>query len=83
MHNDSQNRAVSPSDTEKEERMDRQVLSVEEAAQALSIGRGLAYQMVAEGKIPSIRLGRRLLIPKARIDRMLAGGDGDDRQAAA
>ena len=51
----------------------RLTYTVEEAAAALGISRGLAYEMVREGSIPSLRLGqRRILIPKAGLQSMLA-----------
>jgi excisionase family DNA binding protein len=33
------------------------------AASLLGISRALAYELVARGELPSIRLGRRLLVP--------------------
>ncbi len=49
-----------------------------EAAKALGIGKNVAYEAVASGKIPSIRMGkRRILIPKAALDRMLVGAADD------
>jgi excisionase family DNA binding protein len=47
--------------------------SVEELAAALGIGRNQAYEAVASGKIPSLRFGRRYLIARATIARLLAG----------
>lgn len=55
------------------------VLTVEEAAAALRIGRRLAYELAArfeatggaEG-LPVIRLGRCLRVPKARLEALLA-----------
>ncbi len=41
----------------------RATLSVDEVAGVLGIGRAAAYQAVARGDLPSIRIGRRLLIP--------------------
>jgi excisionase family DNA binding protein len=52
------------------------VLTVEECAQALEISRGLACQMAREGSLPTIRLGRRILVPRAALERMLSGSDG-------
>ena len=51
---------------------DRQTLTVEEAAALLGIGRNSAYQAVAAGQIPVIRIGRRLLVPRAALERLLA-----------
>lgn len=52
----------------------KQTYTVGEAAEALGIGRGLAYDLVAQGKIPHLRLGRRIVIPKAALDRILGEG---------
>lgn len=45
----------------------------------LGVSRNFAYQMAREGRIPTIRLGKRLLVPKARLDAMLAGQDGQPK----
>jgi excisionase family DNA binding protein len=42
-------------------------LTVEEAARALGISRQLGYEGVRRGDIPSIRIGRRILVPRARL----------------
>lgn len=42
-------------------------LTIEEAGKLLGVSRGLAYQAAREGQIPTIRLGRRLLVPRARL----------------
>ncbi len=47
--------------------------SVEEVAKMLGIARGKAYEHVRNGDIPSIRMGRRLLIPRARFHAWLNG----------
>jgi hypothetical protein len=42
------------------------------AADCLSVGRALAYQMAADGRLPTIRLGaRRLAVPVTRLRAML------------
>lgn len=43
------------------------LLTVKEAAKLMRIGRDMAYALVAEGQIPSIRLGRHIRIPKASL----------------
>jgi excisionase family DNA binding protein len=50
---------------------DRLALSVEEAAHLLGISRGLAYELARSGQLPVVRLGRRLLVPKVSLERML------------
>ena len=46
-------------------------LSVEEAAKVLGIGRNLCYDRVKTGEIPAIKIGRRLLVPKAALEKLL------------
>lgn len=46
-------------------------MTVEQAAKWLGIGRSLAYRMVAEGKIPTIRMGRRILVPVSKLEEMV------------
>jgi excisionase family DNA binding protein len=43
------------------------ILTVEETAKLLRISRGLAFAAVRNREIPSIRVGRRILVPKARL----------------
>lgn len=58
-------------------------LSVEEAGQVLGISRGLAYELVARGEIPSIRLGRRVVVPKAALVHRLDSASEVDRSMSA
>lgn len=53
------------------------VLSVTEAAQVLGISRSHAYDLVARGDLPSIRLGRRVLIPATALGRILSPESGE------
>lgn len=47
------------------------VLTIEEAAKVLRIGRSAAYQAARRGEIPTIRVGRMLRVPRNRLDAML------------
>ena len=47
--------------------------TVAEVARRLGLGINQTYEAVRRGDIPSIRLGRRLLIPLAALNRMLEG----------
>lgn len=47
------------------------VLTVAEAAAVLRIRRNLAYRLCASGVIPALRLGRRLVVPRAALDELL------------
>jgi len=46
-------------------------LTVDEAARCLGIGRNSAYEAIARGEIPVIKVGKRLLVPKAALEKML------------
>lgn len=50
-----------------------QTLSVAEAAEVLGISRAHAYDCVRSGELPSITLGRRVVIPKRALDDLLDG----------
>ncbi|MFC2031948.1 helix-turn-helix domain-containing protein [Chloroflexota bacterium] len=49
------------------------VLSVSEARKQLGLGKSLMYSAVKSGQIPSIRIGRRILIPQVALDSLLSG----------
>jgi excisionase family DNA binding protein len=49
----------------------RLTVSVEEAGRILGISRGAAYAYAKDGSIPTIRLGKRLLVPKAALEKIL------------
>ena len=55
-------------------------ISVERAGQVLGISRASAYQAAQTGELPTIRFGRRLLVPTAVLARML--GQEPDGAAA-
>ena len=48
------------------------LISVDEAAKLLGIGRGLAYDLVHEGRLPHVKLGRRLLVPRRALEDWVA-----------
>jgi len=47
-------------------------MTVSEAAIALKIGRGLAYAAARDGRLPCIRIGRRLLVSRRALEKILA-----------
>ena len=51
------------------------ILTVEQTAKVLGISRGLAFTAVRAGDIPSIRIGRRILVPRDRLRQMLGLDD--------
>ena len=46
------------------------MLRVAEVSAALGISRAVVARRVADGTIPSVRLGRRILIPRRWVDEM-------------
>jgi excisionase family DNA binding protein len=54
---------------------DRLTMSIEEAARALGVSRGLAYELARTGGLPVLRLGRRIVVPRAQLEAMVAGQD--------
>jgi excisionase family DNA binding protein len=49
------------------------VLTVQEAARILRLGRNAAYEAIRRGEIPSLRIGRRIVIPRTGLERLLGG----------
>jgi excisionase family DNA binding protein len=58
----------------------RLTFTVEEAAELLGVGRGTAYEAARRGELPTVRLGRRLLVPRHALEQLLdvptKNGDG-------
>jgi excisionase family DNA binding protein len=52
---------------------ERKTLTIPEAAQALGIGRNQGYEAAKRGEIPTIKIGKRILVPVAALERMLQG----------
>jgi excisionase family DNA binding protein len=48
------------------------LLTVLEAARLLRVSRNLAYELVAQGRLPHIRLGRRVLVPRHGLEQWIA-----------
>ena len=51
--------------------MEKLTLTVEDARKLLGLSRGLMYHAIRRGEIPSLRVGRRLLIPRAPLLKLL------------
>jgi len=49
----------------------RLTVTVPEAAKLLGVGRNGAYEAIRRGEIPSIKIGKRILVPVAARERML------------
>lgn len=53
---------------------ERLVYTVEEAGERLGLSRNSAYEAIKRGDIPSIKIGRRILVPKPALDRLMETG---------
>lgn len=47
------------------------VLSIEEVAERLKVSRSLVYRAIGDGKLKSIRIGKRRLIPASEVQRLI------------
>lgn len=50
----------------------RPTMTVEEAGRWLGLSRSSVYDAAASGELPTIRIGRRLMVPTAALAQMLA-----------
>ena len=50
---------------------ERLTVTVEEAARMLGISRNSAFEAARRGDIPTLRIGRRLLVPKVALQALL------------
>ena len=54
-------------------RLNRATYTVPKAGEKLGVGKNTAYEAARTGQIPTIRVGRRILVPKFLLDRLLEG----------
>jgi excisionase family DNA binding protein len=59
------------------------LLDVEEAAAALGIGRTRAYVEMDAGRLESVRIGRRRLVPASAIARRIRSGHEENGRGSA
>ncbi len=48
--------------------MTKLLLRVEEAAEAIACSRSKTYQLLADGSLPSVRVGRSIRVPVAALE---------------
>ena len=53
--------------------LEHRVKTMDEAAFLLRISRGAAYEAAKRKEIPTIRIGRRLVVPNEALERLLSG----------
>lgn len=62
---------------------ERLTLTIPEAAEKLGIGRNQGYEAARTGQIPTIRIGKRLLVPVTALEnKLLNASDGSTRTRA-
>jgi excisionase family DNA binding protein len=59
-----------------ESQQERLTFDVPQVGRLLGLSRNNTYELVKTGHIHAIRLGKRLLVPKSEVERLLAAGDG-------
>ena len=52
----------------------RLCISVPEAARMLGVSRNFAYELVKQKKLPVVKFGKRLLIPRVALEKVLTEG---------
>lgn len=59
---------------------DKKTLSVSDTAKLLGISKPTAYALFRQQDFPSFRIGNRLLVAEAALDKWLAAQSGGDAQ---
>ena len=60
-----------------EKEKDSLVLDVPEAGELLNLSRATAYSLAAQGIIPTIRFGKRIVVPRKALEEMLSKAGKD------
>jgi excisionase family DNA binding protein len=58
-------------------------MTIPEAARKLGVGRNQGYIAAHSGQIPTIKIGKRLLVPIAALENKLRNAGGSDRSGKA
>jgi excisionase family DNA binding protein len=53
---------------------DRRALSIKETADVCGLSRATLYRLMADGKLATLKIGARRLVPLVAIDALLSGG---------
>jgi excisionase family DNA binding protein len=51
----------------------RLTIDIPEAARRLGIGKNQGYSAAQRGEIPTVRIGKRVVVPVAALERLLEG----------
>ncbi len=58
---------------------EKRLISVEDAARYLGVQKSTIYSWASRRKIPSVKMGRRLLFDQEDLDRMIEAGKREER----
>ena len=67
---------IAPGGSQRHYQLERQTLTIEETAQVLGISRTSAYAAARRGELPTVRIGRRYVVPRAALERLLSQARG-------
>lgn len=59
------------------------LLRATEVAAALGVGRATAYELMASGELPTVRIGRAVRVPRAALERWVQARTNDGGEGGA
>ena len=60
--------------TQEPAAFERRALSVEETAKTCGLSRATLYRLIADGKLTTLKIGARRLVPVGALDALLSDG---------
>ena len=60
----------------------RATITIEQAASVLGVSRGTAYESARAGELPTLRLGRRVLVPVPKLLALLGADPAGTEEAS-
>lgn len=57
-----------------QQNLERRALSIPEAAQSSNLSRATLYRLISNGKLATVKVGARRLVPVSALDALLSGG---------
>jgi len=62
--------------TQERPQFERRALSIEEAARTCGLSRATLYRLIADGKLTTLKIGARRVVPVGAIDALFERGRG-------
>lgn len=56
--------------------MEERLLTIKEAMKYLKVGKNTIYKLIHEGKLKPVKIGKRTLLDKADLDRLIEESKG-------